>query len=227
MEKIKDSALIKKYQEKYDLFKLFGQDMSSFMELFMFKKQELICTQEEELDYFFLFVEGNAKVYSLQKNGKILAYRMYHPFKIIGDVELMLDTKISSSIQAVTNVYCIGIKMSIVKEKCMQSPDFLRYISTSLANKLVTFSKRSSINQLYSLENKLAIFIIRNTTKSSDLSNPIFQINLLQLSELLGTSYRHLLRTLSKLVSKGILKKHKSFFEILDSRALEELSSDV
>lgn len=54
-----------------------------------------------------------------------------------------------------------------------------------------------------------------------------FHENLTEIAELLGTSYRHLLRTLSELCDKGILKKEGSSYIVTDERTLMELSADL
>lgn len=227
MEKVTNLLKQEEYIEKYELAGLFGQDMTSHMELFMYKKNENICMAGDELTWFLLFVEGCAKVYSPLMNGKILVHRFYHPFKVIGDVELMLNCKVICCIEAVTPVFCLGIRMEVIKELCLKDPVFLKMTSESLAQKLMTFSKSSSINQLYSLENKLAAFILGNIKEELLNGSRTFQWNLSQLSELLGTSYRHLLRTLKNMTAEGILIKHKGYYEILDINKLIKLSADL
>ncbi|MCX7773660.1 MAG: hypothetical protein N2376_11175, partial [Clostridia bacterium] len=72
MEKINDAERLSRYMEHYGLLGLFGQDMLPHMELFYYRKHEAICMAGEEPEYFLLFVEGKAKVYTLLKNGKSL-----------------------------------------------------------------------------------------------------------------------------------------------------------
>jgi CRP/FNR family transcriptional regulator, putaive post-exponential-phase nitrogen-starvation regulator len=54
-----------------------------------------------------------------------------------------------------------------------------------------------------------------------------FHENLTEIAELLGTSYRHLLRTLSELCDKDILKKEGSSYIVTDEKTLMELSADL
>jgi hypothetical protein len=46
------------------------------------------------------------------------------------------------------------------------------------------------------------------------------------LSEILGTSYRHLLRTLDSLCAKGVLGKEGKGYSILDEDALTSIGED-
>ncbi len=227
MERITDKKRIEHYVKLHSLSEFFGQDMVPFMELFHYKKYEALCTMGEEMEHFLIFVEGVAKVYSLMKNGKTLMLRFYHPPKVIGDVELVMGDKVFCSIEAITPAYCLAIPMDVMKRLGLCDAVFMRYISRSLAHKLVTASLSSSINQLYSLENKLASYILGSVKTLPPAGGSVFQCNLTQLAELLGTSYRHLLRTLAQMAGKGILKKCSGYYEILDMKGLEKLSADL
>jgi CRP-like cAMP-binding protein len=227
MEKINDKQRILHYVEQHHLSEFFGQDMVPHMELFYYKKYEALCTMGEELNYFLLFVEGCAKVYNLLKNGKSLMLRFYHPMKVIGDVELVMNTKVFCCIEAVTPVYCLAIPMEVMRRLCLNDAVFLRNISESLAYKLVTASMSSSINQLYSLKNKLAAYILGSVKALPPTAHKVFQCNMTQLAELLGTSYRHLMRTLVQLVDEGVLKKSRNGYEVVNMEGLEGLSADL
>ena len=76
---------------------------------------------------------------------------------------------------------------------------------------------------LYPLENRLASYIL--ATYTNEYSNSTE--NLTQISEFLGSSYRHLLRVLNKLESEGIIKRNNKKLIILDKDRLEELAGDL
>lgn len=227
MEKIIDRERVHHYVKLHKLTEFFGEDMEPYMELFYYKKNEAICTMGENMDYFLLFVEGCAKVYTLMKNGKSLMLRFYHPLKAIGDIELVMNTKVSCCIEAITPAYCLAVPMDVMRRMGLNDAVFLRNISKNLAHKLMTFSMSSSINQLYSLKSKLAAYILGSVKTLPSSSERCFQCNMTQLAELLGTSYRHLLRTFAQLVDEGILKKHPTGYEVLDIAGLEGLSADL
>ena len=47
------------------------------------------------------------------------------------------------------------------------------------------------------------------------------------MADLLGTSYRHLIRTINKLCDEKIIRKEKNSIVILNINALEELAGDL
>ncbi|MDM5189105.1 transcriptional regulator YeiL [Bacillus sp. DX4.1] len=228
MKKLYDSKKLDEYVRQNNIEAFFSNDMKSCMELLLFKKNEYICKENEEIHYLYFFVEGKAKAYNTLSNGKSLLLCFYDGLQVLGDVELIHSQKTSSNVQVMEDSYCIGIPLEKVRVQLLHDAIFLRCICDSLAGKLNRLSKNSSINLLYPLENRLASYIL--ATGESVIYKEkkiIFNGNLTETSELLGTSYRHLLRTLNILCDKGVIKKNNGCFEVMDIRFLKELAADV
>lgn len=226
MEKINNRKLLKRYLEKFKIDELFSTPMMEHMELFKYSKGEYICREEEGLDYLLFLVKGKAKVYISLKNGKFILLCFYYPFMVIGDLELVEEKAATSNTQAIDDTYCIAIKISKVRELLLKDAKFMRYVCGSLGNKLERASKNGAINMLYPLENRLASYIMATRVKDTD-NQFVFEGNLMEISELLGTSYRHLLRTLNRLVNDRILEKNEGKYAIKDKESLKKLAADI
>ena len=229
MEKINDRKRLEKYILKYDINKIFTKDMADYMEVFFFKKNEHICRTDETIEYLYLFVEGKAKVYSFLSNGKSMLLCFYKPFMAIGDIEIIKYDKAHSDIQTIEDSYCIAISFKNIRKYLLKDHKFLKFICDSLGYKLNKLSKDSSINILYPLENRLASYILAIISHKVYENKNImyFEGNLTEIAELLGASYRHLLRTLNNLCIKEIIKKKNSFYEVINIELLEELAGDL
>lgn len=218
-----------KYISKYRINDIFTKDMDPFIELFFFKKNEHICREGERLNYLFFLVKGKAKVYTTLGNGKSLLLYFYNDFKLLGDVEIINLESASSNVQAIEDTHCLAISLKSVRLHLLDDAKFLRFICNSLGRKLNRCSKNSSINLLYPLENRLASYILATGEKVYNNEERIikFNENLTEIAELLGTSYRHLLRTLNNLSSKGVLRKESNYFQVLDEKILRNLAADL
>lgn len=225
MEKVTDEEKLSYYISTYGINEIFSIDMKPYMELFFFNKNDHICRAEEKIDYLFFFVEGKAKVYSTLSNGKSLLLCFYKPFKVIGELEFINFETADSNIQVIEETYCIGIAMEKIRELVLNDSMFLRFMCSSLGEKLMRLSNYSSINLLYPLQNRLASYILAVT--DCDENSIIFDGNLSEVSELLGTSYRHLLRTLNLLCNQEVIKKNDHYYEIIDKNVLEKLAGDL
>ncbi len=228
MKKICNSHKLDDYVQKNKIASFFSNDMKSYMELLLFKKNEHICKENEDIHYLYFFVEGKAKAYNTLSNGKSVLLCFYDSLQILGDVELIHSQKTASNVQVMVDSYCIGIPLEKVRKRLLQDATFLRCICGSLSHKLNRLSKNSTINLLYPLENRLASYIL--VTGERLIHNEqriIFNGNLTETSELLGTSYRHLLRTVNTLCDKSVIRKNNGYFEVTNIGLLKELAADV
>ena len=219
MLKIYNKKIIEEYVFKYNINDIFTVDMRPFMELLLFKKDEYICRENDKLNYLLFFVDGKAKVYLTLSNGKSLLLCFYQGFMVLGDLEMVNSEPVTTNVQVIEDTYCIGIPKEKVETYLLGDAKFLRYICNSLSEKLNRCSKNSSINLLYPLENRIASYMLA-TGENRDES-------LTEISELLGTSYRHLLRTLNNMCQKGLIKRNDTGFEIIDKKVLIKLASDL
>ena len=208
--------------------KLFSNNMEGYMSLYMFDKNEYICREEEQLENMYFLVEGKAKVSKHLENGKSLLISFYTPLTIIGDVEFIRNNPTDCSVQAIEDTYCIVISFSVVRSILTRDCKFLLNICEYLSGKLTSNSNNSSINLLYPLENRLASYIVAfvdiDNNRKSEFT---FKESYSEISELLGTSYRHLNRILNKFCLQGILKKCNSGYTIENFEKLLYLARDL
>lgn len=228
MIKVEDNIKLNEYIDKYELNNLFSNNMSDYMKLYMFNKNDFICREDEHLENMFFLVEGKAKVSKHMENGKSLLISFYDPFTIIGDVEFIRNNKTDCSVQAIKDTYCIGMSFSIVRSELIKDCKFLIKICDYLSKKLTDGSNNNSINLLYPLENRLASYIVAFfNIEDENIKKFAFKENYIEISELLGTSYRHLNRTLNQLCINGVLKKCNKEYIILNYDRLLYLAGDL
>ncbi|MCB2299058.1 cyclic nucleotide-binding domain-containing protein [Clostridium tagluense] len=230
MKRIYNQTKLDNYIEKYNIEGFFGVDMKKYMELQVFDKRSHLVKTNEPMDYFYFFVEGKVKVYTVLKNGKSLLFRLYKPMIIIGDLEFIDCDTANSNIEAISECLCIGISMSNIRKYAVNDSTFLKCMCTSLGKKFISSSIASSINILYPLENRLASYLLAITpenTQNSTLDGGIITDKFTEMADLLGTSYRHLIRTINKLCHENIIKKEKNSIVILNITALEKLAGDL
>jgi CRP-like cAMP-binding protein len=227
--RIDDQQRLEKLMETYGVVEMFGQDMTPEISLYHFKRNEFICREGEEIEQLYIFLYGKAKVTSNLSSGKSLLLDFYRDTMLLGELEFLKEKDAASSVQAIEDCYCLGIPMSIAREKLLSDSKFLLYVARSLGQKLERIAKNSSINLLYPLQNRLASYIMA-TGKRIDTEAGVklmFKTNLSQTADLLGTSYRHLLRTMEEFRASGLLVKQGRTYVVGDISALERLAGDL
>lgn len=229
MKKIEDSFVIESYYNELNMQKIFINNMQDYMKLLKFEKNEYLSREDEELEYLLFFIQGKAKVFKTLPNGKNLLLAFYNPFRVIGDIEIVKNQDATGTIQALSTCYCLAIPMEKARAELTKDRKFLKFTCESLAEKLAAVSMNSSINLLYPLENRLASYINESIVYGRNEEDLYidFDENLVNIAELLGSSYRHLLRTFNTLCKKGVLKKENRIYKIINKNLLKELAGDL
>ncbi len=229
MECVSNPGMLNSYLTKYNLSRVFEKDISHLMTLHSFNKGEYIFRANEKVEYLYFMVEGKAKVYTLLQNGKSLLLRFYKPFVVIGDVEFIEGNPATCNVEVTDPALCMGISLENLHKYTMDDSTFLTFICKSLGEKLAKNSMSSAINLLYPLENRLASYILAVAPQSGKNQglDGIYTDKLTELADLLGTSYRHLIRTINNLTGEGIIEKSKAKIIIKDRASLEALAGDL
>lgn len=226
--RIIENNILDEYVKRYKLKDMFSIDISEYMYLYRFNKNEYICVENDKLDNMFFLVDGKAKVYKNLENGKSLLVSFYNPLTIIGDVEFVNGNLADCSVQVIKETYCIGINLNLVRNILMKDCKFLLNICAYLGEKLSNSSNNNSINLLYPLENRLASFILASFNINDNKSMKFtFEESYHEISELLGTSYRHLNRTLNKFCADEIIQKNGKEYTILNYDKIVYLAGDL
>lgn len=226
---IENEDRLNRYINKFCINNFFSEDMTKYMSLYMWSSGEHICREGEDLDYMLFIVRGKAKVYKNLENGKSLLLCFYNPLKIVGDMEFARKNIADCSVQAINDVYAVGMKLNRVRELLLNDCIFLRNICEYMGEKLARNSTNFAINMLYPLENRLASYILAyvNYEDESEDINFKFEGNFIEIAELLGTSYRHFNRVLKKMCNENIIQKNGKSYSILNVEKLIELSGDL
>lgn len=210
----------KAFPPKYsDILEQFG--LSGFprelLYLLSYDKKEYIYEEGSPVTYLHIILEGRAKVLSLTEEGRILMHTFSEKNDLLGEVEMLTGNPGAAlHVQAVTPLLCIGIPLAEGARHLKSNLAFMNRLSMLLARKLQRTNYNSSRIILYSLENRLCSYI--------EMTSPggYFEEPLTQTAELLGTSYRHLLRSIEKLCRESILQKNGRRYQIIDLKTLQQ-----
>lgn len=229
MKRIEDSFIIENCYNELNKQRIFMNDMKNEMRLLKFDKHEYLSREDEDLEYLLFFIQGKAKVFKTLPNGRNLFLAFYKPFRVIGDIEIVKNQSATGTIQALSTCYCLAIPMEKAILELIKDRKFLKFTCESLAEKLSAVSMNSSINLLYPLENRLASYINESLAYGENEESLYidFDENLVNIAELLGSSYRHLLRTFNTLCKKGVLEREDGKYKIINATLLKDLAGDL
>lgn len=208
------------FQEKYlPVLEKFGLSAMprELLTLISYDKKEYLCQEDAPVSHLLIVLKGRAKILTCTEEGKTLMHSFTEEGGLIGEVELLTRKKGAALyVQAVTPMQCIGIPLREGAAILRSNLQFMNCLGVLLALKLTSANYNASRMALYTLENRLCSYI--------EMSSPnlVFEEQLTQVSEFLGSSYRHLLRTIEKLCREEILLKASHGYYIQDLSALRQ-----
>ena len=225
MKRVFDSKLLMSYIKKYNIEIIFDDEILKYAQLHFYESQEYILESGDALEYYYLLVDGKIKIYYSFENGKSMTLKFYKDFNTIGDLEVLKGIPILCDIDAVEDTFLIAIPSTIVREKYFDNVKLLYHLVDSLSEKLYATINNSSYNFVYPLINRVASYLVENLT--TDKNYIILNSSYLDIAQFLGTTYRHLNRTLKEMESKSIIKCVDKKIYILDINKLRELSKNI
>lgn len=224
MKKINDINLLNEYFDKYNIKRLFNEEIINYAHLHFYEKDEFILEAESKHEYYYLLVDGKVKISHPFENGKSMFLKFYKDFNTIGDLELLKNIPVRCNVEAVENTYLIGIPSNILRKKYIDNIGFLHHLIDSLSEKLDVTINNASYNFIYPLTNRLASYLVEHLShKNYVILNSSFK----EISEFLGTTYRHLNRTFKELEAKSIIRCEDKKNYIMNEGKLRELSKKL
>jgi len=179
-------------------------------------KGAFICRTGEELRELHLLIEGNARVFQPLYSGKYFLHRIYLPGSIVGDIELFTGETATCSVQCITGGRAVVLQMDELRRRKERHAALLFALGSSLARKLAQNSWSEAINTSYELVTRVAAYYL--THEDEELR----AASLKELSEWMGTSYRHLIRVHAQLMDEGALTKQRGRYIPRDRQRLED-----
>lgn len=225
MKRILDENLLSRYVDEFDIVGIFDEDIREHLQLHEFEKNEFILLSEDNLDFYYLFVKGKIKITYLFENGKSVLLKFYSTLNSLGDVELLNNIPVRCNVEAIEVSHLIGIPADILRRSYLDNPSFLKHMINSLSDKMYATLNNTSYNLIYPLVNRLASYLIEYIIDDKDFI--ILNSTYKEVSEFLGTTYRHLSRTLKQLEKESILRIEKKKIYILNEEKLRALSKNI
>lgn len=196
---------------------IFEVDISPYVTLREFEPDEFMIQEGERPEYLYYLVEGRAKLFLSQENGRISLINFIEAPCFIGEMELLDESRLSQGVKAISLCRCYQIEISRCRELLLQDVKFLRYLCAFLSEKATQNTNNYMRNQSFPLKVRLAEFILKMSV------NGYYREPHTEVAEFLGVTYRHLLYVLAQFVEDGILKKTKRGYKVADEEKLIQL----
>lgn len=142
MKRVFDPTCLDLYLQKYEILSLFDTPNLKFS-LYQFEKGERLDTLNPE-EYLSFLVSGSIKISANRADGTSYPIGYLEGFTCIGDMEFCGKRDDTHQIEARTTALCIVLPLGTAKELLLNDNRFLRYLLTSVTEKLMLYSSSQS-----------------------------------------------------------------------------------
>lgn len=228
MKESKDRDELQDYLAAYRLEAVFPEQMMPHLSLYHFNRGELICAQGDTPEQLYVLVKGKIKIYTTSVLGKALILSFKTPLEVIGDIEYIQHIDIINTVEAVTPVTMIGIPQRKMKEYGSSHAPFLQFLLDIITRKFALKTNFLRFSLMYPVEVRLASYLlsISNDEADGQQSAPPIRMNLTDVANLIGTTYRHLNRIIADLCAQGLIERSKGALTIHNREGLQQLAQD-
>lgn len=184
-----------------------------------FKKQDHIYHPYDDIEYCYFIKSGLIKVYIDHENGRRSTLDFIKSGDWLGELSIFYKEEFIKENMVLKEVEALRFSITALKDLCLKEADISYYFASYISKKLLDRTYRMSHDLNYSLESRLAMFILNYSEKG------IYHIAHTDAAEYLNISYRHILFVFKQLIDDNVLiKVHPQTYEIVDKLKLESIS---
>lgn len=209
---------IEDYLQQYQLSDLFPNHVREEMFVATYSGGERLFSQDDEAHTLYFLVEGKLKISMLSPEGKRLILAFKTPFDIVGDVEYVRECPFINTVEAVTDIVVIGVSYDALRKNMADNAAWLQFLLQTITKKFETKTRAMNFNLLYTVDVRVASYLLSMTPDQQILEST----SLIDMADLIGTSYRHLNRVLHQFEQAGWIVKKRGKITLLDRASLLE-----
>lgn len=221
LRRIEDASALRESIERAGLRECFSGDIAAISCLMEFEPGDFLIREGEPSAYLYFLVEGKIKFHGTSVTGRRVTYGYSLSCGALGEVASLWGRKPRLSVQAVETSRCVAISLICHRETLFEDNRFLRYVCNLLSRRVAHLDTNISNLINYPIEARLAAFILQNA------EGDVFRVSLTECAELTSTSYRHLIRIINAFCARGVLRRGRQQFEILDREALSAMAEEA
>ena len=189
-----------------------------------YKKGQIIFSEGDEGEGFYLVISGRVKVYKLSPEGKEQIMHIFGPGKPFAEVPVFGGSRYPANAEAMDHCKLFLFPKKAFISLIQENPSLAMNMLASLSQRLKQFSNLIETLSLKEVPGRLASYLLYLSDKNGSIDEFKLDIAKSQLASLLGTIPETLSRIFAKMASKEIVKINGPEVIILNRAGLEDLA---
>ncbi len=189
-----------------------------------YQKGEMIFTEGDTCDGFYIVEMGQVKVFKLSFMGKEQILHIYGPGKPFGEVPVFTGKKFPASAQTITAARLIFFPREQFVGLIAANPSLSLNMLAVLSKRLREFTVMVENLALKEVPARLASYLVVLKNEEKVGQTVTLPVSKTQLAGLLGTTPETISRILTKMSNDGLIDVDRKAIKILDKEGLADLS---
>ncbi|MBN1276532.1 MAG: Crp/Fnr family transcriptional regulator [Deltaproteobacteria bacterium] len=189
-----------------------------------YEKGQIIFSDGEDSNGFFLVVEGTVKVFKISVQGKEQTLHLLGPGEPFGQVAVFTGKPFPANAEAITSVRLLFFPRDAFIDLISRNVSLSLNMLASLSMRLQQFTVLIENLSLKEVHGRLAAYLLYLSAEQGSENSVELDISKGQLSSILGTIPETLSRVFSKLAARKLIEVNGPKIRLINRSELEELA---
>jgi len=187
-------------------------------------KGELIFSEGEDGNGFFVIAEGRVKIFKVSSEGKEQILHIFGPGQPFGEVPVFAGQRFPANAQAIDKTRALFLPRAAIVDLIASNPSLALNMLAVMSKRLRQFTVQIENLSLKEMPARLASYLIYLADEQEADEIVILKISKGQLASLLGTIPETLSRIFAKLSGQHLIRVEGKKITLLDRAGLENLA---
>jgi CRP/FNR family transcriptional regulator len=189
-----------------------------------FKKSQIIFSEGDEADGFYVVVEGLVKIFKLSVEGKEQILHIFESGEPFGEVAVFTGQHFPAHAEAIAKSRLFFFPRDAFTDLIQKNPSLALNMLAVLSKRLRQFTVKVEHLSLKEVPGRLGAYLLNLSDEKGGEGSVDLKISKQQLASLLGTIPETLSRILARMTKQGLIQVDGPRIRILDRQGLEELA---
>ena len=187
-------------------------------------KGEIIFSEGDEGNGFFVIAEGRVKIFKVSAEGKEQILHIFGPGQPFGEVPVFAGQRFPAHAQALEKTRALFLPRSAIVDLVVSNPSLALNMLAVMSEKLRQFALQIENLSLKEMPARLASYLIFLAEEQGADDVVTLNISKGQLASILGTIPETLSRIFAKLSGQDLIRVEGKKITLLDRQGVEDLA---
>jgi CRP-like cAMP-binding protein len=202
------------------------KEISSYLERRKIRKKEIIFSEGDQSNWFYILVDGKVKITKLSHDGKEMIIELISPGDFFGGFAVLKGFPYPANAVAMEDCDTVRISRHNLMGIIERFPSFMYDITANLGERVREFSDTLKNIALERVESRIAALLIKLAEKTGDRKSAgkieiAMRLTKQDIAEMVGTTVETSIRVMSRFRKAGYLKDAAGRIIISDLEALK------